>query len=390
MTLTSKLTPGHKGVRLAIEEELTALFDTRTTAAGVYGDAFVRLWALAGSSMLGGKLVRPLLVVETYDALTHPDSIGTPSAHTNIGEHGTARSDRQTVVSIAAAIELLHFSFLLHDDVIDGDLIRRGRPNLIGALLNEASATPIGTAAIGQTIDQSTESRLHWARAGGILMGDLLLASTHQTFARAQLPTSTRHSLLDLLDETITESVAGELLDVGLGDGIITPDLGTILAMCAYKTATYSFEFPLRAAAVLAGASPEVERTLLEAGRHLGLAFQLQDDLLSTFGDPADHGKDPFSDLREGKQTTLIAYARNTTAWPSIEATFGLASLSLEDGLQLRSALTGCGAEEFVRNLVDDQMNAFSSLVNSSNSMIPPRVRSVLEVLAQQLDGRRS
>lgn len=377
MTIVSQHKPSQKGLRLAIEEELTTLFESRTEAAAAYGEAFVRLWTLAGSSMLGGKLVRPLLVVETYDALTPAD-------------FPQAENERQSVVSIASAIELLHFSFLLHDDVIDGDLIRRGRPNLIGALLDEANANTTDTTGAGHTPRQLPGSRLHWARAGGILMGDLLLASTHQTFARAELSTSMRLRLLDLLDQTITESVAGELLDVGLGDGIIAPELGTILAMCAYKTATYSFELPLRVAAVLAGASPDIEHTLLEAGRHLGLAFQLQDDLLSTFGDPGLHGKDPFSDLREGKQTTLIAYARGTTAWPSIEPSFGQASLSDHEGLHLRSLLTECGAEQFVLDLVDDQLRAFFELLNSPNSLIPARARGVLEELAHQLNGRRS
>src|SRR5690606_25704904 len=142
----------------------------------------------------------------------------------------------------------------------------------------------------GPTVDDANSpNALHWARSNAILMGDLLLSQVHQIFARADLSTPHRHRSLDLLASAIADSVGGELIDVGMSDRIITPGLSTILEMCRLKTATYSFEFPLRLAAVLTDASEATESALASAGRHLGLAYQLHDDLLSTFGDPAEH-----------------------------------------------------------------------------------------------------
>lgn len=373
MTITSSTVRSRTDLCTAIENELSGLIGKRASAATAYGPDFARLWALAGQNVLGGKFVRPLLLMETYDALHQ----GQESRH------------RETAISIAAAIELLHYAFLLHDDVIDGDLVRRGHANLIGSLLAEA-----GTTA-GETVRNETAgadgtragSALHWAQTGGILMGDMLLAATHQSFARADLPHELRLRLLDLLEHTINETVAGEQLDVGLGDGVIAPDLQTILVMCGYKTATYTFELPLRAAASLAGADFAVENALATAGRHLGLAFQLQDDLLSTFGDPRRHGKDPFSDLREGKETAIIAHARTTTAWPDIEAFFGRPELSVGDGEHVRRHLSRCGAEAFVQGLIEEQMQAFTHQLTST---IPASVRTVLLDLAGQLEGRQS
>lgn len=356
-------------LRESIERELSVHFADRTAAAEAYGQEFSLLWQHAARHALGGKLVRPVLMVEAYDALVANGKSTQRDA-----------TDRTTLIRLAASIELLHYSFLLHDDVIDGDLTRRGRPNLIGALLQDRD----------QSHPQGPDAALHWARTGGILMGDLLLSAAHQIFARAPLAPDVRLRMLDLLDHTITESVAGEQVDVGLSDGVVSPDLATILAMTAHKTATYTFELPLRAAAILAGASPAAEVALTSAGRHLGLAFQLQDDLLSTFGDPAEHGKDPYSDLREGKQTVILAYARMTSAWPSIEPTLATGEIDVAEARRVAQLLTDCGAESFARSLVDEQLTALYELLAAAGGTIPSAVQQVLLGFAGRLEGRRA
>lgn len=349
-----------------IQAELGRFFRGRTASAASYGPSFARLWTIAGESVLGGKLVRPLLLVDMFHALRPPESTD---------------GNSQTLIEVAAAVELLHYAFLMHDDVIDGDVTRRGRPNLVGALLSEVRSD-------GARGRQGAD--LHWARTGGILMGDLLLAGVHQLFARARLPHEQRLALLDLLDRTITESVAGEDLDVGLSAGVVAPDLATILDMSAWKTAAYTFELPLRAAAVLAGSDPDAEGAVSTAGRHLGLAFQLQDDLLSTFGDPCRHGKDPFSDLREGKQTAIIAYARQTSAWRAVEASFGRSHLSDGDAAAVRELLAECGARSFVEDLIDRELDACRAVAADPGGRMPLRAREVLLDLIARLEGRRA
>lgn len=345
-------------LRAEVERELAAIFTRSTEAASRHGTHFQHLWELAAQHVQGGKLLRPLLLLETYDALRDKES-----AHA-----------RTQVVRIAAAVEALHFAFLLHDDVIDGDLIRRGRPNLIGDLVAQAPVT----AASHQ-----------WAQAGGILAGDLLLSAAHQAFARADVEADARIRLLDLLEETIHETTAGELVDVGLGTGVIAADLPTVLAMTHRKTAAYTFGLPLRAAAILAGAPAETETLLVAAGTHLGLAYQLQDDLLSTFGDAAQHGKDSFSDLREGKQTALICFARMTSAWTAIEPHLGDPELTADAGRLVRGLLAECGAERFVQGIIDDERTAFAHKLDTGGAAaLPPAVRRVLHEVATALEGR--
>lgn len=347
-----------------IESRVRALLDERLPARGDYGTTFEALRRAVSERVLGGKLLRPRLLLEMHHALSR-------------GTRRGCSPDRTVTLTIAAAVEILHFALLVHDDVIDEDLQRRGASNLIDAA-RRSHASPTSPAA------------LHWGRSSGILMGDLLLTSVHQIFARADVDHATRLRLLDLLEHTVTETIAGEQTDVALSDGVVEGDLQTILTMTANKTATYTFEFPLRVAAALAGSDSDTESRLAVLGRSLGLAFQLQDDLLSVFGEPAEHGKDPHSDLREGKMTPLIAYARMTTAWPVIRQRFGCADMSVEDAAEMTRQLHACGADAFVQSLIDDELTAVRTAVTQPAGSLPPAAGEILLEVARRIEGRRS
>lgn len=369
--MTSPAQATLRGSLLApFREELGSQLRDLTRAAEPYGPAFTELWILTEQQILGGKLIRPQLFLDAYGALEQPaDPVLT----------------ERDIVKLAVAIELLHFSYLLHDDVIDGDLKRRGHPNLVAVLGDrlEARGVPRRHRDIGHL------DALHWGRTGAILMGDLLLSAVHQIFARICAPEHIRIALLDLLDHTIRETVAGEYLDVGLSDGAIQPHLSTVLSMSAYKTASYTFQLPLKAAAIVAQQPSELEREMAAIGRHLGLAYQLQDDLLSVFGQPQDHGKDAFSDLREGKQTAIICYARHTSCWPQIEQDFGDPHLAVEQGENLRELLSECGAREFVEGLIAVEIAGVEHKIAADGPhSLPEELRDVIHRYGEGLKGR--
>jgi len=346
-----------RDVRTAqVHEAIEAFFAERARAAARYGPDYARLWRTAAQTVRGGKFVRPELLLVAHGAMA-----------------ANAPSSPRVIVDAAAAVELLHYAFVLHDDVIDGDQLRRGQPNLQGAVA--ASAEP----SVGQA------RAAHWAATSGILMGDLMLSGVYQLIAGLDVPATTRSRLLSVLGDTIDETVAGEHADVGLAHGIISPDLGTILAMCANKTATYTFELPLAFAAILADAPPEVVRSLTRAGRHLGLAFQLQDDLLSVFGDPARHGKDAGSDLREAKVTAIIAHARSSAAWPRIEPLLGR-ELDAAELRRARLLLMKSGAKAEVERHIDEALGGFRAALG--DQAVPAGVRAGLLRFASALQGR--
>lgn len=371
-----------------IEAEIHAVLETRTRAARRYGPPFERFWSTAVDRLRGGKLMRPRLLIEVFDALALDRATASPSAARSDAAGG---SDRAVALRLAAALELLHFAFLLHDDVIDGDLVRRGSLNFIGQVhedagFGETSASSEDAHRAASGDDEAR--RMHWARSSGILAGDLMLAIAHQVFARTDVDDAVRRRLLDLLDETVAETVAGEHADVGLADGAIAPDFDTVLAMTRMKTASYTFELPLRVAAILADADDLLEQRLARIGRRLGLAYQLQDDLLSAFGRSASHGKDDESDLREGKQTPLIGYARTTSAWPEIRALLGETAPSLASRRRVRHLLVACGAKSSVEKLIGEETRAALDELARADGIVPTKVADCIRGLAAALHGR--
>lgn len=376
-------------VTCEIEAEVRRVLDTRADRVAGLGSSAADAWDLASRCLLGGKLLRPRLLIGTFDALASspPADLDGDAVLTRASAAvGRSSEARGRAVRIAAGVELLHFAFLLHDDVIDGDLMRRGRPNFIGLQVEEWESEAAGAG----TAPTSHASRLHSARSNAMLVGDMLLSAVHQIFCGEGLPEETGSRLLELLDRAVMESVSGELTDVALSDGRMRPELADIVEMSRQKTATYSFELPLRSAAVLAGVGPDAEALLGRVGALLGLAYQLQDDLLSTFGRPDEHGKDAYSDLREGKETAIIAIARRTPAWPLIEPHFGAGDLSADDGATVRSLLSECGAEREARALIDDVSSNARELASAEPRLLGPEVRLLIDELVEALDGRRS
>lgn len=361
-----------------IESDIRCALEAQTEQVKGLGSAAAHAWDLASRCVLGGKLLRPRLLVGAVDALSGArlgDGSSTPVPPSAAARGRTLR--------IASAIELLHFAFLLHDDVIDGDLMRRGHPNFI-ALLLKAWEADRGASADGE------EEMLQAARSTAMLVGDLLISTTHRIFFREATPGESGQRLADALDRAMLESVSGELTDVALSVGRVRSGLAEVVEMSRQKTATYSFELPLRSAAILCDLAPEAEALLGKVGALLGLAYQLQDDLLSTFGQSAEHGKDSYSDLREGKETAIIAIARRSSAWPLIEPHFGRGHLGDGEGAAVRSLLTDCGAEAEVRALIGQLSANARDLISAESGLLGADTVTFVDDLIESLNGRRS
>ncbi|WP_252974822.1 polyprenyl synthetase family protein [Janibacter melonis] len=303
------------------------------------GDAEILQDALA-SAASGGKRFRPRLVHSVHDLLG--------------GDAGPA------VGQVADAVELLHTAFVVHDDVIDGDDLRRGAPSAPGRF--RAAALEGGAPPASAHSD---------AAAGAILTGDLALGAALRAVATAPVERDRVHHMLDLFDHALAVSAAGELADVRLSLGAQEPTLQEALTVAEQKTAVYSFSLPMQCGAVLAGASGAVVDGLGRIGRDLGLAFQLLDDLMGVFGAPAQTGKDVVAgDLREGKRTPLVVHARTTSAWPVIERHLGDPELDEQGVEQVRAALTAAGSRSFVSELATQRLRSATGL--AADLALPP------------------
>lgn len=313
------------------------------------------LWTAAADATRGGRGVRPHLLRVAYTAL--------------------GGTDERACAQLADAVELLHAAFVVHDDVIDHDDVRRGRPNVSGTFTTRAlDAGAPGSAARG------------YGRAAGILAGDLALVAATRAFASVAAPPHVVEALGTLLDRTVALSAAGELRDVRLALRVDEPTVADALTVAELKTAVYSFSLPLAAGALLAGAGSETVTALDDVGRLVGTAFQLLDDLRGVFGDETVTGKSTMSDMREGKMTALVAHARTTPAWPSIEDAFGDPALTPRRAREVRDQLERCGSRAYVTGLVGDHLAAAQALAR--DAQLPPTVLSSLRALVDETDWR--
>lgn len=270
----------------------------------------------------GGKRFRPWLF-----AATHAELQGRWSDAPAV--------DQATRDRVAAAIELLHTAFVIHDDVIDNDDVRRGHTSVPGWFR--------GSTTTGSSV---------FSRAGAILTGDLALAAAVRGLATCGAPAEITSDLLDLLDATLHDSAVGELADVRLALGGAAPTMDDAIAVAELKTAAYSFVLPMKAAAIVAGAPEDVVEKVGDVARSLGIAFQLRDDLLGTFGEPDVLGKDPDGDLREGKRTPLVVHAATTSHWWRIDPHLGNPEITREEADEARRALVDAGSVAHVEQLM--------------------------------------
>ncbi|ROP55525.1 geranylgeranyl diphosphate synthase type I [Streptomyces sp. PanSC9] len=239
---------------------------------------------------------------------------------------------------LGAAVELLQTCALVQDDVMDRSPRRRGRP---------AMHADIG-AQYGATVAPDRAGR--FGEAAAVLAGDLALAWADDLVAGTALPAGTGHLVRRLWGDLRTEMVAGQYLDL---QGQITGSrsLPRALRSACLKSALYSVERPLALGAALAGADGTTTGALCSAGRRIGMAFQLRDDVGDVFSDDEGTGRPAGGDIREGKSTCLTALARaraeaagDRLALTVLDRALGKHDLSPADLEEVRDILRRTGA----------------------------------------------
>ncbi|MFV8750946.1 polyprenyl synthetase family protein [Nannocystaceae bacterium ST9] len=194
----------------------------------------------------------------------------------------------EAVVRSAAVLELYHNAFLIHDDIEDESLVRRGRPTL-----HREHGVPIA-----------------------INVGDAMLALSLQPLLDNIETIGLGPALRTLraVARMTRESVEGQALEldwVRRGDDARLADADYV-RMVEGKTCWYSFITPIEVGAIAAGAGPDVLEALREFARVLGVAFQIQDDVLNLAGEIGSYGKEIGGDLWEGKRTLILLHCLRT------------------------------------------------------------------------------
>ncbi|MBO4164225.1 MULTISPECIES: polyprenyl synthetase family protein [Micromonospora] len=278
MTHAAPVSPVDRaGLRQRVDKALTEfLSGRRSWMAGIDEALAPVAEAIEGFVLGGGKRLRP--------------------AFAYWGFRGAGGVDADPVVTALAALEFFQASALIHDDLMDRSDTRRGEPAVHRRFATRHRAS-------GWHGDPDS-----FGDAAAILLGDLCLVWSDELLHSAGLAPHTVARARPVFDEMRGEVTVGQYLDV-LTQATGEVSLERAGKVARYKSAKYTVERPLLLGAALADASPDVRTAYSAYGLPLGEAFQLRDDVLGVFGDPAQTGKPAGDDLREGKRTYLVAAA---------------------------------------------------------------------------------
>ena len=264
------------------------------------------------------------------------------------GFHAAGGKDSEEVLRACASLEFLQACALIHDDVMDASDTRRGKP-----AIHKQFETR-------HTSNQWSGSAKLFGEGAAILVGDLALSWADEMLLTSGLNTDELQRAKNVYDIMRTELMSGQYLDLleQVRGGITVARAETVIR---FKSAKYTIERPLHLGAAIAGASPNLMQVLTNYGLALGEAFQLRDDVLGVFGDSSITGKPTGDDLREGKQTMLIAFANSNAGASERKYLFdniGNFALTGDEIAELQKILISCGAQEFVENRITSYLDA--------------------------------
>ncbi|RJP28076.1 MAG: polyprenyl synthetase family protein [Candidatus Omnitrophota bacterium] len=221
-----------------------------------------------------GKRIRPILYIVSYCGYAKNKKINFPK-----------------LLRSSLALELFHDFMLIHDDVIDKSYLRRGRPTLHILFNNKFGVSK--KSQLGEHLS--------------IIAGDIIFALAIDSFLQIDENLSRKQLALKKLVETAAFTGAGEFIDVvNSTKNIEQISQKSIYLNYLLKTAKYTFETPLLLGGILNGVPDKELKKLSKLGVNLGLAFQIQDDLLDIFSSSKSIGKPILSDLVESKKTLLL------------------------------------------------------------------------------------
>lgn len=347
------------GFRDAVEDFLADFLDRKAPPAGNGGSPDLAA-PLRQFLDAGGKRIRPILAF--------------------VGWHAAgATGDPRTVVHLAASLELFHVFALIHDDVMDSSALRRGRPTVHRALARAHQGDDSGVSAAAAA---------RFGKGAAILIGDLAMVWSDELLLESDANPDQLAALWLVLHAMRSEIVLGQYLDLQ-ATGDASPDVSRALRIGRYKTAKYTVERPLHLGAIAAGADQHLLDRLSVFALPLGEAFQLRDDLLGVFGDPAVTGKSALEDLRDGKATVLTALAlqaatpaqrRALTDW------LGDPHLTDEQAAVARHIIVATGAPAQVEEVIATR---FRTAMNAlDDGRLPCAARRALRDIADAVTRR--
>ncbi|WP_328430777.1 polyprenyl synthetase family protein [Streptomyces sp. NBC_00453] len=295
----------------------------------------------------GGKRIRALLCV--------------------VGWHAAGgRGDAASAVRVAASLELFVAFALIHDDIMDDSVSRRGRP-----AVHRVMRARLGAGERAERL----------GAGGALVVGNLALMWAQELLHTAPIESGRQRLVHGLYDAMLEEVMYGHLDVMGTGRG--ADDVEAALRIIRYKTATATIERPLQLGAAVAGADGATMEVFTGLGLPLGEAFQLRDDLLDVFGSPDGACAPGLSDLREGKRTVLLALGLQKADLVQRERLgrlVGRAALEEREAEEIRGILLATGARKETERMITSRYDHVLRVLDGAG--FPPSADRALRGLA--------
>jgi geranylgeranyl pyrophosphate synthase len=250
---------------IEIEQEVTRVLDEWSSVVSDKTPMLAELNDLFKQQFYGGKYIRGTLA--------------------KLGFEMTGGKTNNEILKIAAAFEILHTSLLIHDDIIDNSFTRRGKPTIHSVFKNS-----------------------HYGMSQAICFGDIGFFLATKLIAESDLSIDVKNKITSHFSQIALQTMLGEMLDVKTSFEKIKKEKD-VITIYKLKTAYYTISAPLSVGAMMANASQKQLDAIKMFGENLGIAYQIQDDILGVFGNEKKLGKSTSSDIKENKNTLLISYA---------------------------------------------------------------------------------
>lgn len=344
-----------------VNEALADYFDLRIKEIGRLGPIHKQYYSVVKEYLTrGGKRLRPVLVVGGYKAVRGSDA-------------------PKNLYLASCSVELLHNGSLLHDDLIDHDETRRGGKT-IHAYYRDW---------FRDKTSSSKDKAEDFGMAMAILGGDSLLNMGAEVITSARLDAETTVRCLQYYQSAYHDLADGVLLEMNLVQQPQTP-ADIYLDMIRMKTAVL-LEKSLLIGGVIAGATTSQLGALSEFGTKVGQAFQIQDDILGSFGDEEVTGKPADGDIREGKKTLLVIEAFNRADSEQkrvMKDLLGKGDMSSEEVDSVRNVFRETGALDKARDTMEQLLDEGQSALQQAEPAFDKKYQQFLLYLSEFLIHR--
>ncbi len=322
-----------KEYKRKIEDVLDEFFKEKIEYASRFGTEIKEaVEHLREYTLRGGKRLRAILMIKGY---------------------GLLKEENEEIVKASSSLELIQSYLLIHDDIMDESELRRNGPTY-HKIYEKKFKNKLGnySARFGENM--------------AIIAGDLADAYAKEILLKSNFPEDLKNKAVKKLTEIIEHTGYGQILDIFSS---VREDFGVedLLKVHKLKTAIYTIDGPLQIGAILAGGDEDYLRKISDYAIPVGIAFQIQDDILGLFGEEDVIGKPVSSDLEEGKKTLHILYAmENEEHREYIMSVLGKKNISREELNKVREIVRESGAlaraEEFATKLVNDALSALEKI----------------------------